>query len=113
MTISFSSRVIAIEAKGEWSCHFIAKQLIVQLYFEWKITKGRIPKVLEGEGLKVFKKTVWSTVSMDKAHRTLSRLPQRVAFSAEIHQSLPISFSSEVDLALSLRRLPSIDATLS
>ena len=51
------------------------KQRIVQLYFERKVSYGRLAKVLAAEGLKVPKKTIWTTISKYKAHGTLSRLP--------------------------------------
>ena len=51
------------------------KQRIVQLYFERKVSYGRIAKVLAAEGLKKPKKTIWTTISKYKAHGTLSRLP--------------------------------------
>ena len=54
---------------------FYCKQQIVQLYFERKLSYGRIAQVLAAEGLKVPKKTVWTTVSKYKARGTLSRLP--------------------------------------
>ena len=51
------------------------KQRIVQLYFERKVSYGRLAKVLAAEGLKVLKKTIWTTISKYKAHGTLSPLP--------------------------------------
>ena len=51
------------------------KQRIVQLYFERKVSYERIAKVLAAEGLKVPKKTIWTTISKYKGHGTPSCLP--------------------------------------
>ena len=69
------SGVSVIEEKGGWSCNVIANSGIVQLFFERKVSYGRIAKVLAAEGLKVPKKTIWITISKYKAHGTLSHLP--------------------------------------
>ena len=48
-----SASVIANEEKGEWiDLSFYCKQRIVQLYFEQKLSYGRIAQVLAAEGLK-------------------------------------------------------------
>ena len=50
------------EEKGGMVLSRYCKQRIVQLYFKWKVSYGRIAKVLAAEGLKVPKKTIWITI---------------------------------------------------
>ena len=86
---------------------FYCEQRVVQLYFEQMIFYGRLQKE------SVSKKTFRTTVLLNKACGTVSFW---ISFwnediSAKIHLSPPVSFSSEVDLAPSLQRLPSIGAS--
>ena len=81
---------------------FYCEQRIVQLYFEQMIFYGRLQ---ESVSKKTFRTTVYWTRHVD-----LYLICQEEDISAKIHLSLPVSFSSEVDLAPSLQ-LPFISAS--